>query len=167
MSGWRAVDSIQFARTKGELSGSVPISELKRLAQVALVETGEFQVQLGGLQDAETRPCLRLRVTGEVTLACQRCLEPLLFEISSDRIFVLVEREDDMIDVAEEEDANETLLADDKLDVLNLIEDEILLQIPIAPMHDVNTCAVPQSMAQNGSGNSAFSVLGTLMDTKD
>jgi uncharacterized protein len=167
MSGWPVVDSVQFARTNGELSGSAAMSDLKRLAQVVLGEEDDLQVRLEGFQDDEARPCLRLRVNGAIRLACQRCLEPLSLELSSDRSFVLVEREDDMTDLADEDDAIESLMADGELDVLVLIEDEILLQIPIAPAHDPGKCTPPEWRGQSGNGSSAFSVLGMLTDTKD
>ena len=167
MSGWPVVDSVQFARTNGELSGSATISDLKRLAQVVLGKEDDFQVRLEGFQDEEARPCLRLRVNGAIRLACQRCLEPLSLELSSDRSFVLVEREDDMTDLADEDDAIESLMADGELDVLILVEDEILLQIPIAPTHDPGTCTPPECRAQSRNGSSAFSVLGALINTKD
>ena len=166
MSGWPVVDSVQFARTKGKLNGSASISDLKRLAQVVLGEEQDFHVRLEGFQDGEARPCLRLRVNGAIKLACQRCLEPLSFELASDRSFILVEREDDMMDLADEDDAMESLMAESELDVMVLAEDEILLQIPIAPTHDPDTCTPPEWAAQSRYGNSAFSVLGTLTHTK-
>jgi uncharacterized protein len=167
MSGWPVVDSIQFARLSGKLSGLVQVSELKRLAGVALDDAGGFQVGLEGFQDSDARPCLRLRVQGTVNLACQRCLEPVLVELASERRFVLVECEDKMMDLADEDEAIESLMADNELDALTLAEDEILLQIPIAPKHDPKMCTPPEWAAQGRNGGNAFSVLGTLTDTKD
>lgn len=167
MLGWPVVDSVQFARASGELSGSAQISDLKRLVQVALDEGDDFHVRLEGFQDSDARPCIRLRVQGAIKLACQRCLEPLSFELVSERNFVLVEREDDMMDLADEDETIESLMADSELDVLVLAEDEILLQIPIAPTHDPDTCTLPDWKVQSRNGNSAFSVLGTLTNTKD
>jgi uncharacterized protein len=161
------VDSVQFARTNGELSGSATMSDLKRLALVVLAQEDGLQVRLVGFQDDEARPCLRLRVNGAIRLACQRCLEPLSLEFSSDRSFILVEREDDMTELADEDDAIESLMADGELDVLVLVEDEILLQIPIAPAHDPGKCTPPEWRGQNGKSSNAFSVLGALTDTKD
>jgi len=167
MSGWPVVDSVQFARSSGKLSGSVQISDLKRLVQVAVDKGDCFRFRLEGFLDSDARPCLRLRIDGVIRLACQRCLAPLLLELASERNFVLVEREDDMMHLADEDENIESLVADDELDVLVLAEDEILLQIPIAPMHEADTCAPPDWVVQGRNGNSAFSVLGTLTDTKD
>ena len=167
MSGWPTVDSVQFARTNGELRTSAPIAELKRLAHVVLEGEEEFDIWLEGFQDNDSRPCLRLRVSGTIRLACQRCLEPLSIELASDRHFVLVEREDQLMDLADEDDNVESLLAEEKFDVMVLVEDEILLQVPIAPTHDPNACTAPEWKAQSTADNSAFSVLGALTRTKD
>jgi uncharacterized protein len=167
MSGWPIVDSVQFARTNGELRASAPISDFRRLAKVALEDAREIDVWLEGFQDNESRPCLRLRVNGRIRISCQRCLEALSIEFASDRRFVLVEREDEMMDLADEDESLESLLAEIELDVMGLVEDEILLQMPIAPTHEPEACTVPESVAQSGAGGNAFSVLGALKRTKD
>ncbi len=167
MPGWPVVDSVQFAKQHKVVRCSVPVSEFKRLAQLVLDKDGEFDVRLEGFEDAEGRPCLRLHVDGSMTVACQRCLEPLALEIASDRSFVLVEREQDLTDLSEEADNVESLLADTKLDVLVLAEDEILLQIPMAPMHAESSCVRPQWSGDARNEGSAFSELSALTNAKD
>ena len=127
----------------------------------------KFDVRLEGFEDSERRPCLRLRVSGRVPLVCQRCLDPLTLEIAADRSFVLTQREQDLPDLSEEDDGIESLLADSKLNALELVEDEILLQIPMAPMHDEGSCMPPESTTDRQETGSAFGVLGTLMNTED
>ena len=166
MSGWPTVDSVQFARTNGELRTSAPIADLKRLAQVVLESEEELDIWLEGFQDNDSRPCLRLRVNGTIRLACQRCLEPLSIELASDRHFLLVEREDQMMDLADESDNIESLMAEEEFDVMVLVEDEILLHVPIAPTHDLHACTAPEFKGESTAGNSAFSVLAGLNRTK-
>ena len=167
MPGWPVVDSVQFAKQHAAESCSVAVSEFKRLAQVVLSDEGEFEVGLEGLEDSEGRPCLHLHVEGSMTVTCQRCLEPLVLEIASDHRFVLTEHEQDLMDLGEEADDVDSLLADSKLDALVLAEDEIMLQIPMAPMHEENTCTQPHWASDAGSEGAAFSVLGALTNTKD
>ena len=126
----------------------------------------EFDVWLEGFQDNDSRPCLRLRVNGMIRLACQRCLEPLSIALASDRHFVLVEREEQLMDLADEDDNVESLMAKDEFDVMVLVEDEILLQLPIAPTHNPHACTAPEWTGQSTAGNSAFSVLGALRRNK-
>jgi uncharacterized protein len=167
MPGWAVVDSVQFAKQHAAQRCAVAVSEFKRLAQVVLSDKGEFEVGLEGFEDAEGRPCLHLHVEGSMTVTCQRCLEPLVLEIASDHLFVLTEREEDLMDLGEEADDVDSLLADSKLDALALAEDEIMLQVPMAPMHKENTCTQPHWASDAGSEGSAFSVLGALTNTKD
>ncbi len=167
MRGWPVVDSVQFARQHGDVHRSVAIAELERLASVVSAAETEFDVRLEGFEDSERRPCLRLQVSGHLPLVCQRCLEPLTLEIAVDRRFVIAQREQDLPDLSEEDDDVESLLADGKLNALALVEDEILLQIPMAPMHEEGTCSPPESATDRRDAGSAFGVLGTLIDTKD
>jgi len=167
MREWPVVDSVQFARSHGEVHCSVAISELKRLAQTVSGAEGEFRVWLQGFENPDARPCLRLRVSGKVEVVCQRCLEPLTLEIATDRSFLLAEREQDLTELSEEADDIESLLADSKLDALALVEDEILLQIPMAPMHDEGSCTRPEWSEDLRDTGSAFGVLGALMTTED
>ena len=74
MSGWPTVDSVQFARTNGELRTSAPIADLKRLAQVVLEGGEELDIWLEGFQDNDSRPCLRLRVIGTIMMEDGRSL---------------------------------------------------------------------------------------------
>jgi uncharacterized protein len=101
MPGWAVVDSVQFAKQHAAQRCAVAVSEFKRLAQVVLSDKGEFEVGLEGFEDAEGRPCLHLHVEGSMTVTCQRCLEPLVLEIASDHLFVLTEREEDLMDLGD------------------------------------------------------------------
>ncbi|UCH46730.1 MAG: DUF177 domain-containing protein [Betaproteobacteria bacterium] len=161
------VDSVQFAKQHAVERRSVAVSEFKRLAQLVLSDEGEFEVGLEGFEDSEGRPCLQLHVAGSMTVTCQRCLEPLELGIVSDHRFVLAESEQDLMDPGDEADDVDSLLADSKLDAMALAEDEILLQIPMAPVHEENTCTQPQWSSDAGSEGSPFSVLGALTNTKD
>ncbi|UCD68304.1 MAG: DUF177 domain-containing protein [Betaproteobacteria bacterium] len=161
------VDSLQFAKQHSSVRCSVPVSGLRRLAQAVLDDEDELEVGLDGFEDSEGRPCLHLHVTGSMTVTCQRCLEPLVLGVALDRRFVLAEQEQDLGDLGEEADDVDSLLADSKLDLLALAEDEILLQIPMAPMHEESKCTRPQWSSDAGREGSAFSVLGALTNTKD
>jgi uncharacterized protein len=167
MSGWPVVDSIQFAKQHKSARCIMRASEFGRLAETACNGESEFQVRLEGSEDSEGKPHLRLLVDGTITVTCQRCLEPLAVKISSERDFVLVGSEQDLLDLSDEAEDIESLVADSKLNVLTLAEDEILLQIPMAPMHAEGSCSPPQWATDAGNNNSAFSMLSALTNEKD
>ena len=167
MPEWPVVDSAQFAKQHLSARCTVRASELERVGPMAHNGETEFHVRLEGSEDSEGRPLLRLHVNGLIQLTCQRCLEPLDMEIASDRSFMLVGSERELADLSEEAEDIESLVADGKMNVLTLAEEEILLQIPMAPMHAEGSCSRPHWVAGADENNSAFSSLGALTNAKD
>ena len=167
MPEWPVVDSAQFAKQRLSASCTVRASELERVSQMAHNGENEFHVRLEGSEDSEGRPLLRLHVEGSIHLTCQRCLEPLDMALASDRSFLLVGSERELMDLSEEAEDIESLVADSKMNVLTLAEDEILLQIPMAPMHAEGKCSRPHWIANGHENDSAFSTLSALTNAKD
>lgn len=76
-------------------------------------------------------------------MACQRCLSPVPVTLTVDRWFRFVD--DEPTAEAEDDDCEEDVLAlEPKPDLLVLIEDELLMELPFVPMHE--TC--PQPLAR-------------------
>lgn len=104
-------------------------------------------------------PRLRLKVVGELQLCCQRCLGPLAWPV---RIATQMQPVRSGQQIPEEELENDEIDAielDGELDVGALVEDEILLALPIAPRHQV--CDAPQP-AGGASKESPFAALASL-----
>ena len=167
MPEWPVIDSAQFAKQHLSASSTVRASELERVGQMAHNGDTDFHVRLEGSEDSEGRPLLRLHVEGSIRLTCQRCLEPLDMELVSDRSFMLVGSERELMDLSEEAEDIESLVADSKMNVLMLAEDEILLQIPMAPMHAEGSCSRPHWVADADENNSAFSSLSALTNARN
>lgn len=136
------IDLRILARTAGVLQGSLPQLELPRLMEstestdqaldVAWSARGEERQPLGG----EPQVWLHVQARTQVTLLCQRCLKPLPQELVVDRSFLFVPDEDQALKLDEELD-DDVLVLPKWLDVLALLEDELILALPIVPRHDV------------------------------
>jgi len=156
------VDSVTFAREAGELSGETAVGNLTRLHDALADNTGVISYRLSGFVNAEEKPSLRLSVSGDVKLVCQRCLGPLVYRLDSNLEFELVEQGRELSDPSEEADDVEQILADPRLDVIGLIEDEIILSLPMVSSHEPGQCqAVTGGSASTGT-DSPFSKLSTL-----
>lgn len=104
-------------------------------------------------------------------LVCQRCLQRVDVPLAVDRSFRFVA--DEATAAAEDEDAEEDLLALSRsFDLVELVEDELLMEVPVAPMHEA--CPQPVKMsvtdaafelAQTARDN-PFAVLGRLKTDK-
>ncbi|MCA1322726.1 YceD family protein [Herbaspirillum sp. alder98] len=158
------IDAFEFCRHKQQAQGQVPVAELGRLAQETVDRSGAISWALSGDIDKLGHAQLSLAVSGVVHLTCQRCLTALPFEIDSKSLLVLAKDE-------AQADAIEQLLDDDQIDVIvgsaafdaaNLVEDEALLALPVAPKHDVCPDSGVVAEAKGTERASPFAVLKKL-----
>ena len=88
------------------------------------------------LLNAGNQPVLAICADVEVTLECQRCLQPMTVLLEAERSIFFVEGEDAAAALdAESED--DVLALTPALDLEALIEDELLLALPLIPRHGV------------------------------
>lgn len=148
------LDAAAFARDAGTLEGQTALAELSRLAEDLHVPddaplTGEVVWSLRGEMRAPrtgTQPdvWLQLRAAVTVPLTCQRCLGPVASPLEVDRWFRFVA--DEAAAEAQDDDCEEDLLAlEPRPDMLAVLEDELLMELPLVPMHD--TCPEPVPLA--------------------
>ena len=143
------LDVAAFAKAAGALAGRWPLLQLDRLTESALADAlpatggevawharGEARAMRGG----ESQIWLHIGATTDVPLECQRCLKAVDVPLAIERSFLFVHGEDAAAQL--DTDSNDDVLAlTPTLDLRELIEDELLLALPIVPRHEV--CPVP------------------------
>ena len=167
MSAPAVIDSLEFARSAQSLSGTLPVARLQRLHDVLIDTEGSLSYEVCGGRDARNRPQLKLRITGALDLQCQRCLGLLAYAVDVSNTVLLIppdERANGDIDDAEAADAIE---ATAELDVTTLIEEEVLLSLPLAPRHAEGACASRLEQPVAAAAESAFAKLGALGRSRD
>ncbi len=157
------IDGFEFASAGAIQEGVWPLSDLQRLRDMLASEKGEVAYRLQGTRDQYGRPALRLQVEGTLQLRCQRCLEPMSFEVKAQDLLVLAATLSE-ID-AEPADANapDRIVAGKEMPVRDLVEDELILALPYAPRHE--SCA-PRAAAEDQAGGAPFARLRGLMRDK-
>lgn len=85
---------------------------------------------------------LQLRWSAQVPLRCQRCLEPYLEPLQDERWFRFVADEARALE-EDEACAEDLLVWQPRFNLLELIEDELLLALPLVPMHAACPSALP------------------------
>lgn len=145
------LDIAVFAADAGELSGVWPLASLERLADLAMAD------QLAGTEvawqaEGEARPVsgaapevwLHIKADAEVPLCCQRCLGPVFTEVVAERSFrfVATEAEAEALDAELEDDV---LVLERWMNLRDLVEDELLLGLPLVPRHEVCPEPLPLS----------------------
>jgi len=157
------IDSMKFAREAGELRATLAIADLPRLHDALFDPSGELTYRLTGAVDKDNVAFLRLDIAGALRMACQRCLGPVEFNLSTRRNFELVPAGQELGDPAQEPADIERIHADANLDVDMLVEDEAILGLPMVARHDSGPCSeFPAFRQESGERNSAFDSLSTL-----
>jgi uncharacterized protein len=138
------LDVAAFAAGRGTLEGSWPLESLERLARstLPLADGGEDPVRwraegtLAPLLGTGLRPALQLRAEAAVGVECQRCLQRMVLPLGIDRRLFFVAGEDAAAALDAESD-DDVLALEPFLDLKSLIEDELLLALPLVPRHEV------------------------------
>jgi uncharacterized protein len=166
-----------FADAAATLSGNDPLSGLERLsaeladpsADATVRWTATGQSRSG--PDGAPVPWLHLDAQASAPLICQRCLAPVELALEVDRWFRFAP--DEATAAAEDEVADEdVLVASRDFDLHALIEDELLMEIPVTPRHEVCpeptrlSAADPDFDAAEAARPNPFAVLGALRSDK-
>lgn len=167
MSGPAAVHRIEdpfaFARAAGLHSGQAALAAMPRLQDRLAGDGGTVAYVVRGKLDQRQRPLLELEITGNPSLRCGRCLAPLDFALRLQSSVLLMEpgavmQEDD------DPDSPEWIEAGPELDVLELVEDEILLSLPLSVRHEEGKCSDGDESGRASGRDNPFAKLATLLN---
>lgn len=159
------VDSLEFARGERHMSGVIPVRSLQRLVDVLADDEGDLAWVVRGefVADefcAKRRPFLLIEVTGELHLKCQRCLGALPFRVNVESRLLLVPPGAPWPDEDLQDDLADPIGALIEQPLFPLIEDELLLVLPISPRHV--SCTLPE----HDDGKAATSPFAKLVRLK-
>lgn len=159
MSQRIVVNSLVFAREARSLQGELPVASLARILDKLTDSAGSLSYRVEGRLGPRNKAQLLLQLDGKLSVCCQRCLEGIDYPIKVRSVLEFVDNEEDLTQEEVEDDSKDFLPAQSELDVVALIEDEIILDLPSAPRHD--SCALPD-IGQGTVKVSPFSVLQGL-----
>ena len=155
----RISDAFVFAKEGRVLEGTLPVLRLERLHDLLTEVSGEISFRLLGCKGEHGELMLQLTIRGLLPLACQRCLKAVLFDLDVDCLLELVPEGGDMSQDELEDDTRDFLPVAGELYVAELVEDEILLALPVAPRHE--KCGLPGA-ADVGERINPFAALTEL-----
>ena len=144
-----------WAMAGGAATQTTPLVQLPRVAQACLpLSTGQTALCEWQLQSQLRHPdtlkqlWLHLQARLSVVQTCQRCLQPMPIELAVERHFRFVA--DEATALAEDDDCEEDLLSPaPELTLQSLLEDELLLAMPLIPRHGTCDTPLPQSPDQD------------------
>ena len=149
------LDVRAFARLSGSITAITPLPDMPRLAAEQVTEAAPGDLAQGvrwtvtgltkDLRGGAHQTWMHVQAETRLHMICQRCLDPMEQPLEVDRHFRFVSSEQ----AAETEDdqAEEDLLvASPAFDAMTLIEDELILALPLVPRHE--SCQRPQASVQ-------------------
>jgi uncharacterized protein len=155
----QVVDGLSFALEGAVVAGVVPVMALPRLLDGLANNDGRLSCRIVGNRDTEGKSWLTLDISGTLDLVCQRCLKVLPFQVDIQSHLLLVPQGQAWPDEELAEDGFDVIAAEKEMALRSLIEDEVLLALPIVPRHDVCETASPIVEMQEPS---PFAVLAKL-----
>ncbi len=148
------LDVKAFVQAGAQLNGHDSLLKYERLAQEAqglhpdLYVDWQAHGELRVLDGDVSQVWLHLKAQAAFPMVCQRCMTPVDVPLEVDRSFRFVA--DEATAEALDDDVEEDLLAlSREFDLHELIEDELLMALPVVPRHDVCPVAVPMASSED------------------
>lgn len=137
------VDVYELSRTKDTISGRVLLSDMPRLQDLILQSNKALQFTICGIVGKEGWPGATVTLSGDVPLVCNRCNQPMSFEMNREVVFRFAKSESEANQIPiEEDDDIEIVVGSTKMNLLEWLEEEALLSLPLVPMH-LEQCIEP------------------------
>jgi len=162
------IDPLRLAEQNLTLNGRVDLQRLSRLQESLSSREGEVDIALEFGTDEQGVRFVSGTVDADLQMLCQRCMEPMTQAVHAKIALGLVRGE------AEAErlpSGYEPLQLDsDRLYLADLIEDELILALPISPMHEQPACTPwrqDRSGEEQAEKASPFSILAGLKSRAD
>ena len=155
-----------FAQEGAPYEGISLLQNMERLQHETLGLQPDLAVHWHASSELRPAPAgedqiwLHLTANTVVPLACQRCMAVMDVTLAVDQWYRFVASED--IAMAEDDQAEEDLLVmEPYFDLLALLEDELLMAIPLVPMHQ--ECPVPLTLS---AADEALALTGPVEGSK-
>ena len=133
------VDPWRFCRDAQSWEVQSEVAAFPRLAHE--FTQGTLFCRVVGRVDPRGALSLHVSISGEVGLTCQRCLGSMPYTVEVERTLYLARNEAELerLDALPDSDA---IQAGERLSLVEVVEDEVLLSLPLAPMHAEGECSL-------------------------
>jgi uncharacterized protein len=137
------LDPYKSAQRRLLCQGYFELSGFERLRAVSTINSGQINVDVKF--DIDEQNLVKISGTGAtvITLTCQRCNEPFEQAITIEYCFSPIKKAEQADELPSYYDAIE-LDENGEVNLLSMVEDELLLVIPLIPKHELKDCPAPQ-----------------------
>lgn len=133
----QSVSVKRLADNGARLAGKLAASRLNRVAEAVLQLDQGFDVQMDFDVNEHNKSSIAVKINGAVNMQCQRCLAPVTVQLEIATHLVVVAHDDEARSRIREWEP--IVLEDGLLDIDAVVEEEILLSLPLVAMHPLAT----------------------------
>lgn len=150
----------RLAKESVRLEGQVELHKMARLAKLLTDTRGTVNLELFFFRNEDGLTCVTGRYDTALQLTCQRCLEPVTVKLADKiNVGITIEGASNKLPASFEP----LVLAQDSILLADFLEEEILLGLPISPMHELRDCSAGELVISSRNAvSSPFQVLETL-----
>jgi uncharacterized protein len=162
------IDPLRLAQNGLKLNGELLLKDMPRLCESLVNEQGSVKVDLAFDLDEINTPFMKGGLLTDVSMRCERCMSPMVVPLSVNCLLAIVTSESKVATLAEQYEP--WLLESNEPVSLNaVIEDELILALPIVPRH--NESCLPSEAWSSGQESeveedekptSPFAILSSL-----
>lgn len=153
-------DPFKLASMHRALDGTVVVSDLLRASKLLASEQGALEYHISFDTDVDKVCVISGEMHGILTLCCQRCLQSYTYNVTCE--FAVSPVHDESAAKQLPSSYEPVLLVDGKVDILELLEDELILTLPQVPMHAPSECAANIEQSEAQEMNQPFQILQQL-----
>lgn len=138
-------DPYKLARKQYIAHGKAALVDMVRVGKLLAKGDGELEYSLSFALDVDGVCFITGRIHGPLAMRCQRCLQIFCHNMQSEFIVspVLNDGEDRLLSSEYEP----VIIHDNKLDIMELLEDELILALPQVPMHNIEDANCKRAFA--------------------
>ena len=168
----RSLDVRKAAARGVTVSGSLSLAEMPRFLALLASDSGRVQANVECGRDEENHSVIAVTVEAEVSVVCQRCLEPMTLPMACSNRLAVVWTDEQAKHLPRELDP---LISEDDCRLWEMVEDELILALPVFNYHEDPNCneilnaldEAPADEAEPDSKPNPFEVLAQLKPGKD
>ncbi|OOF70947.1 23S rRNA accumulation protein YceD [Rodentibacter caecimuris] len=134
-------DPIKDAQRRVDYDGYYSANQLTRFMESVGKVLSDAQVTLSFYIDPQQLAVIKGRASIEIELQCQRCSEPFIKVLTCEFCYspmANLDQADELPEVYEPIEFNEF----GEIDLIGMVEDELILALPLVPMHSSEHCEV-------------------------
>jgi uncharacterized protein len=130
---------VRKAAVRGvSVSGTLRPLDLQRFRPLLVADEGTIEAVLSFSRDEENRHVIHVAVEADVSVTCQRCLEPLSEHLTSDNTLAVVWTDEQAAHLPRH--LEPLIVEQEACSLWELVEDELILAMPPFSYHDTEDC---------------------------